>query len=142
MVEPLFVALGVVNNLALLAVFVLRARHLELVLRFGWLYLLLAVPASALLVLAVREDAPRQYPVFLAIYLGFLAVEGLYDWVLRLPFRERADWRLLTPYVALYVSSCYGFVVMAWRWSPPWGLTMLALTVAQLVANGLTHRRR
>lgn len=141
MVEPLFLALGIANNLALLAVFVVRARRLDLLERFGWLYLLLAVPAVWCLVLAHQEHAPVQYTVFLAIYLAFLAVEGLYDWVLRIPFREHVDWRLLGPYVALYVSSCYGFVVMVWKESPAAGAVVLALTVAQLLANALTHPR-
>ena len=139
MVEKVFFTLGIVNNLALLLVFVLRARRLDLVTRFGWVYLLLGVPAVWAIVLAVQEGAPVQYPVFLTIYLAFLAVEGLYDWVLKLPFREHPDWRLLVPYVALYVSSCYGFVVMAWRESTAAGLLMLALTLAQVLANALTH---
>jgi hypothetical protein len=138
-VEQLFFTLGIVNNLALLLVFVVRARRLDLVSRFGWVYLLLVVPAAWAIVLAVQQGAPVQYPVFLSIYLAFLAVEGLYDWVLRLPFREHSDWRLLGPYVALYVSSCHVFVVMAWRESTAAGLVMLALTTARLLANAMTH---
>ncbi len=114
---------------------------MDLVRRFGWLYLLLAVPAAAGIVAAQREQAPLQYTIFLAIFLAFLAVEALYDWVLRLPFREHPDWRLLVPYVALYISSCYGFVVMVWRESAPGGLLMLTLTLAQLAANAATHPR-
>ena len=48
-------------------------------------------------------------------HLAFLAVEGLYDWVLKFPLRETKDWRLLVPYVALYIASSYGFVVMPWK---------------------------
>jgi hypothetical protein len=138
---PLFFALGVVNNVALLVVFILRKRRLDLIRRFGWLYLLLAVPAAAGIVVAQREQAPVQYTIFLAIFLAFLGAEALYDWVLRIPFREKPDWRLLVPYVALYVSSAYGFVVMVWRESVPGGLLMLTLTLAQLAANAATHPR-
>jgi hypothetical protein len=138
---PLYFALGVVNNVALLAVFVLRNRRLDLVRRFGWLYLLLAVPAVAGIVVAQREQAPVQYTIFLAIFLAFLAVEGLYDWVLKIPFHQNPDWRLLVPYVALYVSSANGFVVMVWRESVPGGLLMLALTLVQFAANAATHPR-
>jgi hypothetical protein len=138
--EPVFFGLGVANALALLVVFVLRARRLDLVERFGWLYLLLAVPAVWALVLAHQEHAPVQYTVFLAIFLGFLAIEALYDWVLRIPFREKPDWRVLTPYVALYVSSSYGFVVMTWKESVAAGIVILVLTVVQVAANAMTHR--
>lgn len=148
MLESLFFALGVVNSLCLILVFVLRKRRLDLIQRFGWLYLLLAIPAAYGIVLAQQDEQARQqglalqYTVFLAIYLGFLALEGLYDWVLKLPFRETMDWRLLGPYIALYVGSSYGFVVMVWRYdSVLGGLLLLALTVAQLLANLVTHPR-
>ena len=139
MLEPVFFGLGVANAVALLVVFVLRARRLDLVERFGWLYLLLAVPAVWALVLARQEHAPVQYTVFLVIFLGFLVIEALYDWVLRIPFRERPHWRILAPYVALYVSSSYGFVVMTWKASVAAGAVVLALTVAQVAANAMTH---
>ena len=141
MLVPVFVALGVVNAVALLVVFALRWRRLDLVERYGWLYLLLVVPAVWAMVLALREGAPWQYLVFLVIYVGFLAIEWLCDWVLRIPFRERSDWRLLVPYVGLYVSSSYGFLVMTWRESVPWGVVILALTLAQFAANAATHPR-
>lgn len=137
--ETLFFALGIANNVALTVIFVLRRRRLDLVRRFGWLYFLLAVPAAYGIALAQREQAPVQYPVFLAIFIAFLAVEALYDWILEVNFRETMDWRLLVPYVVLYISSSYGFVVMVWRESVPAGALMLALTAVQLAANAATH---
>lgn len=139
----LFFVLGVLNNVFLIAIFVLRKRRLGLVRRFGWLYFLLAVPAIWALVVAQRESAPGQYSVFLLIFLAFLAIEALYDWVLEIPFRETMDWRLLVPYVALYVSSNYGFIVMAWKFdSAARGVLMLALFAGQLAANLATHPPR
>lgn len=140
MLAPLFFALGLANNVFLILVFVLRRTRLDLIQRFGWLYLALAAPTMFLLVLARQESGPVEYTIFLAIFLAFLAVEGLYDWVLQFPFRESMDWRLLAPYVALYVSSSYGFVVMVWKfYSVPAGIAMLVLTIAQVLANVLTH---
>lgn len=141
MLEPFFFALGVVNSVALIATFVVRKRRLDLVRRFGWLYLLLALPAAYAILLVEQEHKAPQYTVFLAIYLAFLAIEALYDWILRIPFREHMDWRLLVPYVALYLSSTYGFVVMVWKESVSGGILMLALFVVQILANVLTHPR-
>lgn len=141
MLEPLFFALGVVNSVALIVIFVLRGRRLDLIQRFGWLYLLLAIPATYAIVLVQQEHKTAQYTIFLSIFLAFLALEALYDWVLKIPFREHMDWRLLVPYVALYLSSSYGFVVMVWKDSVPGGLLILALTVVQIFANALTHPR-
>lgn len=142
MLEPLFFALGLVNNLALIAIFIVRGRRLDLIERYGWFYLLLSVPAAYGFVLAQQQDKTGRYTIFLGIYLAFLAFEALYDWILKIPFRESMNWRLLAPYVALYISSSYGFVVMVWKESVAGGVLMLVLTVVQFVANALTHRRR
>lgn len=62
--------------------------------------------------------------------------------MLKLSFRETMDWRLLLPYVALYISSRHGSVIMPWRYySVAAGITILALTIAQFLANALTHTR-
>jgi len=116
MVAPFF-ALGLDDAVSLIAVFVVRRKRLDLVARSGWLYLLLAGPTVLGMVIAYREASPVQYPVFLGIFLGFLSLEALYDWVLKLPFRATMDWRLLAP---------------------------LVIAVAQFVLNAVTHgpRRR
>jgi len=141
MFESFFFALGLVNSVALIVIFVVRGRRLDLIQRFGWLYLLLAAPATYALILVQHERKATQYTIFLVIFLAFLAIEALYDWVLKIPFREHMEWRLLTPYVALYISSNYGFVVMVWKESTPGGILMLALAVVQVVANACTHPR-
>ena len=66
------------------------------------------------LVLVQQEHASVQYSIFLGIFLGFVVIEALYDWLLKIPFRETMAWPVLVPYVALYVSSSYGFVGRAW----------------------------
>jgi hypothetical protein len=139
--QTAYFALCLLNSVALIAIFAVRGRRLDLVQRFGWLYLLLAIPAIYVLVLAWQERAVR-YLVFLAIFLAFLAIEALYDWILKIPFRDQMDWRQLVPYVALYISSNYGFVVMTWRYdSSTRGILLLALFVVQILANFLTHSR-
>jgi hypothetical protein len=140
--QTFFFILGVVNNVCLIVIFTLRARHLKLIERFGWLYLLLAIPTLYGFVLAAQAGSSPQYSIFLGIFLAFLAIEWLYDWVLKVPFRETMDWRLLIPYAALYVASSYGFVIMVWKYdSVARGILMLVLTAAQVLANVLTHPR-
>lgn len=142
MVETFFFGLGLVNSLCLIAIFLTRRRNRAVLERVGWLYLLLAVPAVYGIILVQQHGAAVQYTIFLGIFLAFLMIEALYDWILKIPFRETMDWRVLAPYVALYISSTYGFVVMPWRVSLPQGIIMLVLFVAQLLANVLTHPRK
>ena len=142
MFEPVFVTPGLVNNQFLVLLFLMRKKHLRLVQKVGWAYLLLAIPAIYAMFLVQQEQKSLRYTVFLGIFLAFLAIEALYDWILKLPSRETMNWKLLVPYVALYMSMNYGFVVMVWKYdSAIGGMITLVLFIIQLTANFLTHPR-
>ena len=118
-----------------------RGDHLTALRRFGWVYLLLAIPAIYTIVLAFQENKPVQYPIFLAIFLAFLALELISDFILKVDFRVdlKRYWKLSVPYLALYWAMNYGFVVMVWKTSLAGGLVMLGLFIVQILANVVTH---
>jgi len=143
MLEPFFFALGIVNNIFLIFIFLIRKNRLDLLKKVGWTYLFLAIPAIYAIFLVQQEGKSVQYTIFLGIFLAFLAIEALYDYVLKLNFRETMDWKQLVPYVALYLSMNYGFVVMPLKyWSLTAGLIMLVLFVIQLIANLASHPKK
>ncbi len=139
MFESLFLIIGLLNNILLTTVFILRKKNMAILERFGWLYLLLSIPTLYATILVVQEQKPTAYLVFLGIFMAFLAVEGVFDHVLKIPFRQ--NWRYLVPYLMLYYAAGYGFVVMVWKDSQTWGIVMLTLTIVQIVTNILTHRK-
>jgi hypothetical protein len=140
MLEPFYFALGLVNSIFLIFIFLIRQTHLDLLQRIGWLYFLLAIPAIYAISIVGQEHKTPRYTIFLAIFLAFLAIEALYDWILKIPFRETMDWKLLAPYVALYISMNYGFVMMTWKYySVPNGIILLVLLIIQIIANIVTH---
>mgnify|MGYP003611135185 CR=1 FL=1 len=142
MFEPVFVTPGLVNNQFLVLLFLMRKKHLRLVQKVGWAYLLLAIPAIYAMFLVQQEQKSLRYTVFLGIFLAFLAIEALYDWILKLPSRATMNWKLLVPYVDLYLSMTYGFVVMVWKYdSAIGGMITLVLFIIQLTANFLSHPR-
>lgn len=140
MLEPVFFALGLLNNVILIFIFMIRKNNLPLLHRVGWIYFLLAIPAIYAIFLAQQEQKPSQYTIFLGIFLAFLAIEALYDWILKIPFREKMDWKQLVPYVALYISMNYGFIVMVWKfYSLSGGIILLVLFIIQISINIITH---
>ena len=139
MLEPFFFILGVVNNAFLIFIFVIRKKRMDILQRIGWVYLLLAIPAAYGIFLVIQEQKAWQYTVFLGIFMAFLALEGVYDFVLKIPFRQ--NWKLLLPYLCLYYAMNYGFVVMVWKSSLIGGVVMLALAIIQIVVNISTHPR-
>jgi hypothetical protein len=140
MLEKFFFALGLVNSGFLIFIFLIRKNHLDLLQRIGWIYFLLAIPAIYAILLVQQEQKTQRYTIFLGIFLAFLAIELLYDWILKIPFRETMDWKLLVPYLALYFSMNYGFVVMTWKYySLPYGIILTVLFVIQIIVNMVTH---
>ena len=140
MLEELFFILGLINNLFLIFIFLIRKDKMALLKRIGWVYLLLAIPAVYGIFLVAQEQKAVQYSIFLGIFLAFLALEGLYDHILKIPFRR--NWKLLTPYLVLYYAMNYGFVVMVWKNSLPRGLIMFSLFIIQIIVNICTHSRQ
>jgi hypothetical protein len=141
MLEVYFFILGLVNSVFLILLFLVRKNRLDLVNRFGWIYLLLAVPAAYGIFLVQQENRTVQYSIFLGIFLAFLFVEWLFDYALKVNFREnwRKNWKWMVPYLGLYYAMNYGFVVMPWKSSLAWGLTMLGLFIVQIIANVRSH---
>jgi len=141
MLEVYFFVLGLVNSVFLILLFLVRKNRLDLVNRFGWVYLLLAIPAAYGIFLVRQENQTARYSIFLGIFLAFLLVEWLFDYVLKINFREnfRKNWKWMVPYLGLYYAMNYGFVVMPWNTSLVWGLIMLGLFIVQVVANLRSH---
>ena len=137
MVDKCFFLLGLANNFLLILIFLIRKNHLAFVQSYGWVYLLLAAPAVYVILLVQQEQKDTRYSIFLVIFLAFLALEALYDFILKIPFRD--NWKLLTPYLILYYAMNYGFVVMVWKKSLEKGLVLLTLFVLQIVTNIMTH---
>jgi len=142
MFEPLFFTLGLLNNGFLIFFFLIRKNRLALLRKVGWIYFFLAIPAIYAIFLVQQEQKDQRYTIFLGIFLAFLVIEALYDWILKIPFREEMDWKIFTPYVALYISMNYGFVVMVWKYySVTGGMIMLGLFFIQIIANIVSHPR-
>jgi len=142
MLEELFFVLGIVNNLFLIYIFLIR-RKMAILQRVGKFYFLLAIPAVYGIFLVQQENKAAQYSIFLGIFLAFLALEVLYDYILKVPFRENLKkyWKPAIPYLALYYAMNYGFVVMIWKnYSQIGGIIMLGLLVIQIIVNINTHR--
>lgn len=143
MFENLFFILGILNNLFLIFIFSIRKNHLALLRKVGWMYFFLSIPAIYGISLVHQEHKDQRYTIFLIIFLAFLAIEALYDWILRIDFRENMDWKLLVPYVFLYISSNYGFIVMVFKYdSVTLGIMMFSFFVVQIILNIISHPRK
>jgi hypothetical protein len=138
--QIVFFILGLVSNIYMMAIFLIRRkRSLTMLRRVGRWYFILAIPALVNILL-LRYDAQFvRYGIFLGLFLAFLLVEWVYDYRLHIDWRR--NWKLLAPYLALYYAANYGFVVMPWKMEHRalQGITMLVVVVIQISVNVATH---
>ena len=141
MTDLVFFITGIVNSIALIAIFLIRKEKLDTLRKYGKMYFLLALPAIANIFLVFYEDADIRYFIFLIIFLVFLVVEWLYDYKIQTDFRENwlKNWKWTIPYLGLYWAMNYGFVVMPWKSHLLWGIPMLVLFIIQIIANIRSH---
>jgi hypothetical protein len=137
--EEIFYILGLVNNIFLILIFLIR-KDSSLLSSIAPFYFLLAIPAFSSLFLVKKQNKSVRYTIFLCIFFAFLIIEFLYDYVFKINFRESMVWYLLVPYLVLYYSMNYGFVAMTWKYySKKKGILLLALLIIQLFINIFTH---
>lgn len=87
MLQPFFFILGLVSA-CLIFILAVRKNRLALFRRIGWTYLLLSIPGAHGVHLVVQQRGAIEYGVFLGIFLAFLFLEGLYDYVAKTDFRR------------------------------------------------------
>ena len=142
MLKELFFGLGLINNLYLIFIFSIRS-NMTYLQRVGKYYFLLAIPAIYGIVMVQQEHQSVRYSIFLGIFLAFLALEYLFDYVWKIPFRDNMKkyWKHAAPYLGLYYAMNYGFVIMTWKYySKIGGAIMLGLLIIQIIANLRTHK--
>jgi len=137
--EEVFYILGLANNIFLILIFLIR-KDSSLLSSIAPFYFLLAIPALYCLFLIKKQKKSSKYRIFLCIFFAFLIIEFLYDYVLKINFRESMVWYLLVPYLVLYYSMNYGFVAMTWKYySKKKGIIIFLLLIIQIVINIFTH---
>lgn len=135
------VVFGVANliNVLMVGIFLSRPpgwRRLERAL--GWVFVSLALPLAAVIVLNALGRRPWWALVLPAIALLFVAVEFVLDYWLELDFRHT---RLLGPYLLLYYLSLMGMIGYAFLAGEVYGFITLVTYFVQLAATLYSYRK-
>ncbi|QEE14808.1 hypothetical protein DSAG12_00625 [Promethearchaeum syntrophicum] len=143
MLKILLIIWGLLHNLLLILIFFLRFKGFEknkdIIQKIGYFYLGLTPFAIIVWILSVLNERPSSNGIFCAIFLLYIGLEAIFDFILKIEFRN--IWYLLVPYLILYYAVNYGIVMMIWAESQPWGIVLLVLWIIQLIANTISHRR-
>jgi hypothetical protein len=140
--EAAYLVACVAFHSLLIAHFALRAWRLEVAVRHGWLVYASAVPFAALSGVTLAAGSPWWLWAGGFAYLVWGGFGFVVEYVARLEWRSPIRWRILVPYVLLYLATAMLYwwpVALVSR--PLW----YALGASFLVSSGLNiaaHRRR
>jgi hypothetical protein len=103
--DSLFVIWAFVLQVCLIALFAIRKSNLELILRYGWIFYLLCIPAVIVSVIMLR--AGKEWSFWLGGFLFLLwAVFGLIvEYGFKIQWRNPIIWPIFIPYVILYLGT-------------------------------------
>jgi len=142
MLKILLIIWGLLHNILLILIFFLRFKGFEKnkdkIQKIGYFYLGLTPFAIIVWILSVMNERPSSNGIFCAIFLIYIGLEALFDFILKIDFRS--IWYLAIPYICLYYIVNYGIAVMIWAESQPWGIAILVLWLIQLIVNLISHR--
>ncbi len=121
-VSAVLFGMSAIANVLMALIFLSRIRDLKRTGSVsGLLFLFLLVPALYLLL----SYTILWYRIYLALFVIFIVLELLLDYVLRIPFRKNR--KILGPYILLYVLSFWGMIGMNFESGIYYGLAISAL---------------
>lgn len=118
--DRLFVATALAFELLIIAILIAEKRqHHELVKALGILWALLAIPLAIVFVHDLTVGGDRWLVLSFGLIFLYMAVEIAFDFVLKIPFRERPV--LHIPYIILEYGALFGLIHIAFTIGPAWG---------------------
>lgn len=145
--DLLFVVTALAFELLIIAILIAekRQRH-ELVKALGIIWALLAVPLVIVFVHDLTVGGDRWLVLSFGLIFLYMAVEIVFDFVLKIPFRERPA--LHIPYIILEYGALFGLIHIAFTIGPTWGYAvavgfwLLLATVIFVYWDQITGRKR
>ena len=118
--DLIFLVAALAFNLLIAAILVAdKLQRPRLIQVFGLIWLSLALPFAAELVRHLGSGRDPWIPVGLGLVLVYIAVEGLLDYVLKIPFRQKLY--LHVPYIVLEYIALFSLIRIAFSIDRLWG---------------------
>jgi hypothetical protein len=109
--------------------------------RIGYAILALGIPALAALVAFVRAGAGWRQWLGPAVFLAFLALMVVVDYVRPVEFRSPLRYDIAAPYLVLFFGAILLMGLPMFRLSRPLWLVTVATTVLLIAAMGVAMRK-
>jgi hypothetical protein len=103
--DSLFVIWAFLLQICLVLLFLIRKTNLELILRHGWVFYLLCIPAVIVSFLMIHGGKPLTFSVAGFIFVGWAVLGITIEYIFKIPWRNPIVWPVFVPYVLLYLGT-------------------------------------
>ena len=137
--DTLFVAWAFVLQICLIILFAIRKLNLDLILKYGWIFYLLSIPALVVSLMMIRGGRP--FPFWLAgfIFLAWAVLGLTVEYVFRIQWRNPIAWPVFIPYVLLYLGTIMFYWFPVGMLSRPLWYLYAALFAVSTYLNVTSH---
>lgn len=103
--DVLFVTWAFVLQVCLIVLFAIRKTNLDLILKYGWVFYLLCIPALIVSFIMIRGGKPFSFWLAGFIFLIWAILGLTVEYVFKIQWRDPIYWPIFIPYVLLYLST-------------------------------------
>ena len=103
--DKLYIGWSFFFHLALIAVFAVRKVNLEAILKHGWIFYMLSIPAVVVSVIIMRGGKPFSFWFAGFTFLVWAIFGYIVEYQLKIDWRGELVWPILIPFVLLYLTT-------------------------------------
>lgn len=131
-----------INNILLIFLFLARIyKYPKIEYWLGVIFMLSIVPLTYMLIKAIESKRAIIYFVQLSLMIGFIFVEFLLDYLLKLNFRQNQNY--VIPFLILFYASLGGMIGIASHSGKQWTvitvITFLLMVTVSLIMHFKTN---
>ena len=103
--DSTFVVWAFVLQVCLIAHFSIRKANVTFILKYGWIFYLLCIPAVIVSILMLRNGKDWSFWIGGFIFLAWAIFGIVVEYVLGIRWRNPMVWPIFAPYVMLYLGT-------------------------------------
>ena len=103
--DTLFVVWAFILQICLIVLFAIRKTNLDWILRNGWIFYLLCIPALLVSVMMIRGGKPFSFWLAGFIFLVWAILGFTVEYLFIIPWRSPIVYPIFIPYVILYLGT-------------------------------------
>ncbi len=103
--DTLFVIWAFVMQVCLIVLFAIRKSNLDLIMKYGWIFYLLSIPAVIVGLIMLRSGKDWSFWLGGFLFLVWAILGYVVEYRFGIQWRNPVVWSVLVPYVLLYLGT-------------------------------------